>query len=88
MQTTSALDAGDHSLQLEVTLQDYPEVASLVIQIPVTIAACQIDGLADPDNVSVPPVIQVFELPMSESFDMPLFEPLPLCGYSNTDVLY
>ena len=38
--------------------------------------------------MNVPPFIQVFELPLSESYDMPLFEPSPLCGYSNSDVSY
>ena len=60
----------------------------MTFEIAVSILACQIDGLVEPDGVVVPPFIQVFELPVSESYDMPLFEPSPLCGNSNTDVIY
>ena len=73
---------------MEISLADYPDVPSISVDIPVFIEECQVVGLVNPEEIIVSPFNQVYELPFTVSFDMPLYEPSPLCGLSNTNVYY
>ena len=73
---------------MEIRLADYPEVASIFVDIPIYIEECQILDFVNPGDIFVSPLNQVMDLPFQVSFDMPLYEPSPLCGFSNNDVSY
>ena len=68
---------------MEISLAEYPDVSPIYVDIPVLIDQCYLEGLVNPGEVIVSPLNQVLELPFSESLDMPLYEPSPLCGFSN-----
>ena len=46
-------------------------------------------SLEEPADAAVmSPLYLVFTLPYSEKINLPLYEPSPLCGLSNTDLTY
>ena len=88
LQTTDNQDEGYHIVEVTVSLANYPEVESITVNVPVQIEACQIVDFVNPDDTIVSPINLVLNLPYADSIDMPLYEPSPLCGYSNQDVSY
>lgn len=73
---------------MEVTLADYPDVAPLEVKISIKILSCEVAELIDPSETIISSLNQVFELPASGVLAMPLYEPSPLCGYSDKHVSY
>ena len=81
-------DAGEHTAKMVVTLQDYPEVEALVVEIPVFIEACEILELVDSTKTFISPLNRIIEFPVDQFFAMPLYEPVPACGLTSADVSY
>ena len=71
-----------------MNLFDYPEVEGIYVDVPIFINECQVTSIIEPSDFSVSPYNLILELPALQTFVMPLFEPSPQCGYSNTDVNY
>ena len=85
--TSNVEDAGDHVAKMKISLADY-DVSPIYVEIPVTINPCVIANFLDTTETIISPINQILELPTQQSFDMPLYEPDPLCGYSDQDVNY
>ena len=60
----------------------------LEVEVTVFIKSCQVLALVETTGTVISPINQVFELPVEFEFQMPLYEPEPLCSYSEDDVIY
>ena len=81
---------GQRLLDIEVSSLDYPNfIEPLIIRIEITVEDCRVEELKKPEGEKpFSPLLFVYNLPFQTSVDLPLLEPFPLCGRSNTDLSY
>jgi len=73
---------------MEVALAKYPEIEHVSVDVKITIAACVVEELSEPNGIAISPINTITELPVKLEINMPKFTPKPLCEFSTTDVAY
>ena len=86
--STDPRDSGTHEIIVVVSLADHPDETPVKLKYSLKIIACEVTGLLDPSETLISPFNQIFGLPAEGILAMPLYEPVPLCGYSGADVTY
>ena len=92
VQTNNPGRAGEQIAKLEIysTSADFSGyIEKIEIEVKITVLPCQVLNLIETeDSPTFSPLLPIFELPFSSVVDLPLYEPEPLCGFSNADITY
>lgn len=81
---------GQRILDIEVSSLDYGNfIEPIIIRVEITVEDCKIEELKKLEGEKpFSPLLFVYNLPFETSLELPILEPFPLCGRSNTDLSY
>lgn len=80
---------GTQQLDILIESISYPGyIAPIVISVLIEVERCEVLELLKPEKTTFSPLYLVFNLPFTQTVDLPLFEPSPTCGKSNAEIDY
>ena len=88
--TENPAHVGDQILTVRLTLEDYKSAtSSAFLTATITVQPCMPLELLPPEDAKpLSPLWLVFTLPDAFTIELPLFEPSPVCGLTNADLVY